>query len=172
VIATAVRLVDTTGLRACTVRALAAEIGVAPMAIYWHVPSKDDLLDEIRNAVFGEVALNDLPEDPMRALSTLAHRYRRAFGAHPNAAPLLASRVPPKGPAAAALGTTTLALLAAAGLTEPDLTCAYLLLNEFMMGTVITEFAGRAPAPGVPDADTRFEFGLSCLLAGLRSRTH
>jgi AcrR family transcriptional regulator len=177
VIATALRLVDTAGLRACTVRALAHDLRVAPMAIYWHVPGKEELLNAILDAVFAEVSLADLPDNPMQALATLAHRYRQAFARHPHTAPLLASHVPPTLPVAAQLGAKTFELLGAIGLTEPDLTCAYLLLNEFMMGTVISEFADRPQLAGPqptgqwPDPDTRFEFGLSCMLAGLRERT-
>ena len=48
----AMALADRTGIEAFTIRKLAAELGVKPMAIYHHVPSKDTILDGIVDLVF------------------------------------------------------------------------------------------------------------------------
>ena len=40
----AMALADREGLDALTIRRLAGEIGVTPMALYWHVKDKDELL--------------------------------------------------------------------------------------------------------------------------------
>src|SRR5689334_25387975 len=40
----ALRLADEEGLEAVTIRRLAQELGVTPMALYWHFKSKDELL--------------------------------------------------------------------------------------------------------------------------------
>lgn len=178
VIATALRLVDTGGLGACTIRALADELAVTPMAIYWHVSGKEQLFDAVLDAVLSEISLTDLPGDPYEALATGARRYRAAFARHPHVAPLLAARPTPEGPTAVAIMNATLALLAATGLRGSERTCAYLLLAQFVMGAVVTEHSGRpfdairdALGDGpVPGAEARFEFGLSCVLAGLRAR--
>lgn len=178
VVRTALRLVDAGGLSACTVRALADELSVTPMAIYWHVPGKEQLFDAILDAVLAEIPLTDLPADPFEALATGARRYRAAFARHPHVAPLLASRPTPEGPAAIAIMNATLDLLAAAGLKDADRTCGYLLLAQFVMAAVVTEHTERPvdameAALGdaaIPDPDVMFEFGLTCLLEGLRAR--
>jgi TetR/AcrR family tetracycline transcriptional repressor len=178
VVATALRLVDAGGLGACTVRGLAYELAVTPMAIYWHIPGKKQLFDAVLDAVLSEISTSDLPTDPYEALAAGARRYRDAFSRHPHAAPLLATRPTPEGPTAVAIMNATLELLSATGLHGRDRTCAYLLLAQFVMGAVITEHSGRPldtmhDALGtshLPDTETRFEFGLSCLLAGLRAR--
>ncbi|MEO6701515.1 MAG: helix-turn-helix domain-containing protein, partial [Jatrophihabitantaceae bacterium] len=40
----AIALADIEGLAAVTVRRLATELGVTPMALYWHFRTKDELL--------------------------------------------------------------------------------------------------------------------------------
>jgi TetR/AcrR family transcriptional regulator, tetracycline repressor protein len=55
IVSAAVHLVDRDGLAALTMRKLAAEIGVVPMTLYYHVPDKAALEDLIFDAVLGEV---------------------------------------------------------------------------------------------------------------------
>jgi AcrR family transcriptional regulator len=69
---TAVGIADADGLDAITMRRLAAELGVAPMAAYRHVSGKDDVLELMVDLVYGEV---DVPDgagwrETMRALGT------------------------------------------------------------------------------------------------------
>jgi len=51
-----VALADAEGVAAVTIRRLATELRVTPMALYWHFPSKEDLLDAAVDAVLAEVA--------------------------------------------------------------------------------------------------------------------
>ncbi|WP_369135860.1 TetR/AcrR family transcriptional regulator [Modestobacter sp. I12A-02662] len=60
VLAAAVRLADEVGVEAVSMRRLAHELGVVPMALYKHVASKDDLLDGMVDVVLGEIE----PADP------------------------------------------------------------------------------------------------------------
>jgi AcrR family transcriptional regulator len=174
VVTRALALVDAGGLAACTVRGLAAELGVTPMAIYWHVPGKEDLFTAVLDAVLAEIPIDGLPPDPFESLATGARRYREAFVRHPNAAPLLARHPMPVGAVALGIMAMMLDLLAAAGLDETERTCEYLLLAQFVMGSVLTEHDVELPdglgGRPVPPAADRFEFGLSCVLAGLRAR--
>ena len=67
----AVRVADAEGLDAITMRRLASELGVAPMAAYRHVSGKDDVLELMIDLVHTEL---DLPEaadwrETMRALA-------------------------------------------------------------------------------------------------------
>jgi AcrR family transcriptional regulator len=59
------RLVEADGVEAVSMRKVAAEVGLAPTAIYWHVGSRDDLL----HAVLDDMVA-DLP--PMRARGSSA----------------------------------------------------------------------------------------------------
>ncbi len=53
----ALALVDKSGLDALTIRKLATELGVTPMALYWHFRSKDDLLDGVAERLWSEIDL-------------------------------------------------------------------------------------------------------------------
>jgi TetR/AcrR family transcriptional regulator, tetracycline repressor protein len=48
----ALQLADTEGLEAVTIRGLAQQFGVTPMALYWHVANKDELLDAMGDRIF------------------------------------------------------------------------------------------------------------------------
>src|SRR5690554_3028342 len=45
VVEAAVELAEEQGLQAVSLRQVARRLGVTPMALYWHVENKDDLLD-------------------------------------------------------------------------------------------------------------------------------
>src|SRR5215212_12195733 len=58
VIEGALALAEAEGLGAVTIRRLAKELGVTPMALYWHFRSKDKLLDGMAASIFEEVDLS------------------------------------------------------------------------------------------------------------------
>lgn len=74
------RLVETDGVDAVSMRKVAAEVGLAPTAIYWHVGSRDDLL----HAVLDEM-IADLPPIRPRGssardrIASVARAARREF---------------------------------------------------------------------------------------------
>ncbi|HEX6931047.1 MAG TPA: TetR family transcriptional regulator [Streptosporangiaceae bacterium] len=55
VIERALELADNDGLEALTIRHLAAELGVTPMALYWHFRSKEELIAGLADRVWGEI---------------------------------------------------------------------------------------------------------------------
>ncbi|MFD0516865.1 TetR/AcrR family transcriptional regulator [Paractinoplanes durhamensis] len=55
-LAAAVALVDAEGLKALTMRRLAAGLGVEAMSLYHHVPGKEGLLDGLAETVIAEIA--------------------------------------------------------------------------------------------------------------------
>ena len=67
----AIAVADAAGVRALTIRSLAAELGVKPMSIYYYVANKSEILDGIVDEVFSEI---DLPP----ATATGAPRYAGA----------------------------------------------------------------------------------------------
>ncbi len=75
---TALELIDQTGLEHFSMRALAARLGVDPMAIYHHIPNKAALMQGLYNTVFGKlfVAGSNLPDSWQDKLIDLACRFR------------------------------------------------------------------------------------------------
>jgi TetR/AcrR family tetracycline transcriptional repressor len=86
----ALGLLDAEGLEALTIRRLAQSLGFTPMALYWHVKNKDELLLAVSERVWGLVdAEIDPGLDPLDRLRSLYLSMLSALRAHPQAAPLL-----------------------------------------------------------------------------------
>ena len=89
----AIALADAEGLGAVTIRRLARELGVTPMALYWHVRNKDELLDYLAARLIEEVDLSIEASAPwqeqMRAVLASLIAVLRA---HPAAASLVSTR--------------------------------------------------------------------------------
>jgi AcrR family transcriptional regulator len=86
----ALRLADAVGLEALTIRKLATDLGVTPMALYWHFRSKDELLEGIAERLWSEIDVNVDSEAPWPAqLQRLLESLLRVLRAHPAGSELL-----------------------------------------------------------------------------------
>jgi AcrR family transcriptional regulator len=95
VLRAAVALADEGGVESLSMRRLARELGVVPMALYKHVANKDEMLDGMVEVVVGEI---DPPEDGTDWKPAVRRRVlsaRRALLRHPWAAEVLESRTNP-----------------------------------------------------------------------------
>ena len=63
VLEAAVALADEHGFEGFSMRRLAQELGVVPMALYKHVANKDELLDGMVDIVFGEIESPPIDDD-------------------------------------------------------------------------------------------------------------
>ena len=94
VVARALELADADGLEAVTLRRLAQEFGVTPMALYWHVQNKEELLDAMGDALFDGVVFDDAERGPWHIqLRALFEALLVALREHPQAASLAFRRV-------------------------------------------------------------------------------
>lgn|GEM_PF-4633611 len=55
IIAAARALIEAGGVEALSMRKLAAEVGVAPTAIYWHIGSREDLLNAVLDSMIADL---------------------------------------------------------------------------------------------------------------------
>jgi TetR/AcrR family transcriptional regulator, tetracycline repressor protein len=86
----ALKLADTEGLEALTIRKLAQDLGVTPMALYWHFRSKEDLLEGVAERVWSEIEVTVDPSVPWWAqLQAGLESLLRALRAHPSAPQLV-----------------------------------------------------------------------------------
>ncbi|MCL5996072.1 MAG: TetR/AcrR family transcriptional regulator C-terminal domain-containing protein [Chloroflexi bacterium] len=98
IVRVAMHMADAEGLQRISMRRIAAELDAAAMSLYRHIRSKDDLLDLMLDAGFGELALPEQLSGDWRAdLRKLAAEVRTILKRHPWLAVLLSSR-PPLGP--------------------------------------------------------------------------
>ncbi|MFD4523323.1 TetR/AcrR family transcriptional regulator [Streptomyces sp. NPDC058470] len=81
--AAAVAIADTEGLDAVTMRRLAADLGVAPMAAYRYVSGKDELLELMVDHVYGELTLPSEAKGWREVMRELALRTRTVLLGHP-----------------------------------------------------------------------------------------
>ncbi|AYY13103.1 TetR family transcriptional regulator [Actinobacteria bacterium YIM 96077] len=93
VIEAALSLADSEGLGAVTIRRLATDLGVTPMALYWHFRNKDDLLDGMVDRIFEKIDPTVRTSDPWpEQLRTLLGSMLDVLRSHPSTAPLLSTR--------------------------------------------------------------------------------
>jgi TetR/AcrR family transcriptional regulator, tetracycline repressor protein len=89
----ALSLADSEGLEALTIRRLAKELGVTPMALYWHFRSKGELLDGMAARIFEEVDLSvDASATWQEQLRAMLGSILGVLRAHPSTAILLSTR--------------------------------------------------------------------------------
>ena len=82
----ALKLADADGLDTLTIRKLAQDLGVTPMALYWHFRSKEDLLEGVAERVWGEIDVNVDPSAPWPdQLAGLLKSLVSVLRAHPSA---------------------------------------------------------------------------------------
>jgi TetR/AcrR family transcriptional regulator, tetracycline repressor protein len=116
----ALAVADASGLEALTIRKLATELGVTPMALYWHFRGKDELLEGLSERIWSEIDTSvdaALPwPDQLRGLLTSLVSVLRA---HPAAAQLL-SQSEKNSESALNATEVTLELLRSAGFSPPD----------------------------------------------------
>ena len=95
ILRTAVALADEGGVESLSMRKIALELGVVPMALYKHVSNKDEMLDGMVDVVVGEI---DPPLPDADWKTTIRERVlsaRRALLRHPWASQVIESRTDP-----------------------------------------------------------------------------
>jgi TetR/AcrR family transcriptional regulator, tetracycline repressor protein len=116
----ALALADKSGLDALTIRKLAAELGVTPMALYWHFHGKDELLDGLVDRLWGEVdATVDRNAPWTEQIRGLFESLLKVLRTHP-AAPELLQHSKKQGDAALHVTELALDILRTAGFSPED----------------------------------------------------
>jgi AcrR family transcriptional regulator len=144
VVRAAVELLDAEGLAGLSMRKLADRLSAGATSIYWHVETKDDLLEYAIDEIYGEV---DVPEPQLagwRSGATLfAHSLRAAILRHPWFPEVASSRIS-IGPNAMSLSKRAGALFRAAGFAGFDLDHAQSALISYVLGNASGEAAWLA----------------------------
>jgi TetR/AcrR family tetracycline transcriptional repressor len=129
IVAGALALADREGLDAVTIRRLATDNSVTPMALYWHFTDKDAVFDGIAEQIYSSI---DLPEPNGAAwhvqLRSVLDEVLAAVRPHPLVADLLAPRVM-RSEAGLVLAERVIGLLRQAGFSpsESSQTASFLL---------------------------------------------
>ncbi len=139
VLQAAVALADEIGLEAFSMRGLAQELGVVPMALYKHVANKEELLDGMVDIVFSEIRSPNPSgaEDWRSALRRRAISAREALKRHSWAIGLMESRHP--GPANLRHHNATMGCLREAGFSFETAVHAYSVQDAYIYGFALQE---------------------------------
>jgi AcrR family transcriptional regulator len=138
VLAAAIAHADEGGLEALTMRKLAEELGVAPMALYRHVANKDDLVDGMVDVVFSEIDLPGPGAEWRTAMRQRAISVRDALLRHRWAIGLMESRSNP-GPANLRHHDAVIGSLRVSGFDMAMAAHAYSLLDSYIYGFALTK---------------------------------
>lgn len=145
VVEAALQLLDEVGSEGLTMRALAKTLGVQAPTLYWHFPSKQDLLDQMADRLIAPVISNvDVDAAPEDVLRSLADGLRTALLSRRDGARVYAGSYV-MGENVLALADTALTAFLRKGLNESVATDAMFNLVYFVLGSVMEEqgFAGR-----------------------------
>ena len=151
IVEAAVALLDEHGIDRLTMRGLAARLDVTATALYWHVKTKDDVLDLAVDHIVAEVRLPEPGDDWRADVRELITGWRAAMLRHPWS-PALIGR-PMLGPNVLARTEFLQASLSRGGFTGAALAVATRALANYVIGAALTESTWRRTAD--PDARAR-----------------
>ena len=110
----ALDLADREGLDAVAIRRIATDFGVTPMALYWHVKNKDELLDAMGDRIFEALDIPPASGDWLGQVRAAVVSLVDALRRHPGSVELAMPRVL-ISPPAQELAERTLGALRGAG---------------------------------------------------------
>ncbi|WP_439676665.1 TetR/AcrR family transcriptional regulator [Embleya sp. MST-111070] len=150
----AVRIADAEGIEAVTMRRLATELGVAPMAAYRYVSGKDDLLELMVDRAYGELVAPNPDAGWRETLRGPAVGTRELVLRHPWLVRLPSARaaVAPT-PNRITVAEWGLRALVAVGLSADEAMAAVEAVGSYVHGRTAAEIATRhlMAAQGAPD---------------------
>jgi AcrR family transcriptional regulator len=147
IVAAAIKLLDREGLAALSMRRLAEELGTGAASLYWHVGSKDGLLDLVLDQLIGEQQVPDpKPGHWQEQLKEVARTQRATSLRHPYLVRISIGRIP-MGPNALRYSERVLAILRAGGLSPQLAVQGYLLMISVVNGFTVDETGVEDGAP-------------------------
>jgi AcrR family transcriptional regulator len=139
IVDTALRLLDKDGLDELSMRRLADELDTGPASLYWHVGSKDGLLELIFDRVIGEVELPaPEPDRWQEQLKEVARAGRSMILRHRDIVRISIGRIP-MGPNALRVSEGIFAILRTGGVPDPLAVTAHHLLFALINGFTLDE---------------------------------
>lgn len=152
IVQAALQFIDRDGAQGLTMRALAQEFGVVPMALYRYVHGREDLLEAVV-ALLLEGVRHDLDDELAQTcwqgyLQTLATSVRRIAVEHAAAFPLVATRHPSAPWLRPPLRSLDLVqdflhTLNGHGFTDTQIVGAYRAFSSFLLGQLLLEASIR-----------------------------
>jgi AcrR family transcriptional regulator len=166
-----------------TIRALADELDVTPMALYRHVADKDDLILDVIDQLLARGGLPAPGADWRTAVGELVDSLRALFLQNPTMVEIFCRR-PVTTPTAILRLHAGISALERGGFSKSEAVEAWAAIHIFVIGFSAIEagraaFAAQHPAPPMADEEARmiagfpgegpFRRGLTALIDGLEA---
>jgi AcrR family transcriptional regulator len=144
----ALKIADTEGFEAVSMRRVASELGAGTMTLYHYVRTKDELVALMDNSVMGELLIPDgeLPSDWREALTLIAHKTLETFARHPWTLEMSDAGIAPNG---LRHMEQSVAAVAQLDLDFVESFEIITLVDDFVFGHAMR---GRGPGPSDPAA--------------------
>gem|GEM_PF-164056 len=156
IVQAALDVLDDLGMDGLTLRAVAGKLGVRAPALYWHVESKQQLLDEMGTEIWRRISDEALALAPEMSWQERMIEYaaimRRGLLSHRDGAKAFSGTYL-TDVAVLQRQETTFAQMVAQGFTITDVVRAYSLLYNFTIGFCIEE---QAVALAIASGDDRY----------------
>lgn len=168
IVTEALRLLDTEGIEALSMRKLAAALEAGTTSLYWHVANRDELIELVIDAVYGEI---DVPEpggaqDWRQAVRQVARDMRATVVRHRWLVSVLDQLVVAfSGPNLTRIAEQMLALYESAGFELREAERAMSTMSAYVLGVGMSEAAwhgwmdrhGQTAQEWVEDQHEQFE---------------
>jgi len=155
IVQAALDVLDREGLEGVTLRRLATELNVKAASIYYHIPSKVSLLDEMANAIleeqFGTFDFENDQRDWAEWLHTFAHELRLSMLRHREGARVVAGAHPDIAVMLVKLWDFTVRVLHKGGFSSGQAAVVTVTMTNFTFGSVIEEQSSPPYTPGPTD---------------------
>jgi AcrR family transcriptional regulator len=138
IVRAAINVADAEGADAISMRRIAREVSAGTMSLYWHVASKEELLDLMIDAVMSEQQAPEPSGDWRADLGTLARNARSTFHQHLWVMEFMVGR-PPAGPKALQNLERALGALDGLGLDKATAMNIVLTVTTYALGAVLRE---------------------------------
>jgi AcrR family transcriptional regulator len=138
IVRAAIKVADAEGADAISMRRIAREVSAGTMSLYWHVASKEELLDLMIDAVMGEEQASEPSGDWRADLGQLARNTRSAFHQHLWVMDFMVGR-PPGGPRMLQNLERALGSLDGLSLDEATAMNIVLTVGTYALGAVMRE---------------------------------
>jgi AcrR family transcriptional regulator len=140
------KIADSEGFEALTMKRIAGELDCATMTLYYYVRTKADLVALMHDAILAEILLPQLPNGWREAVSAIARRTRDVLLAHPwSVASLNGAQF---GPNAMRHMEQSLAALDPIAVDTTEKLAFWGIVDDYVFGSVLhtVESLGRAAA--------------------------
>lgn len=167
IVTVALRIIRREGALKLSMRKLSAELGMSPMAVYYYVPNKKELINRVIERIHSQMSIANTPGSPEDKFRSLFWQSVEAEIKYPGLP--LSSFVDSPGPESARLVSELDEVLKQLGCSKRFQLAGNLLFYFFISGAAMIESEPGLTINQVPVLKNTLDDGLSVILAGLQA---